>query len=316
MKVFLNKQVMQEQLGAQVPIIEPVALIREQECENATDAELSEEEEWADAMDTELSEKEEWEDAIDTEMSREEEWQDAIATELSQGTDAIGSPPVHHWVSSLGLEDDTDPREGLSFPNSVGTEGAGEAADKLLRASPATVHPEDGQLAESAPVVAPEEVEHHTPLKHERAEPPGCTPVEAARAAGADNQAPAPHGPTADGPAQLDTAQSMQAEGLDKSVLVVQELDELPREMWGQEQSKDKVTAEGADSLEVGLQRPTADATLLLDSSDYIRTEIIKRAWLMIQEPVQELEEERKQERSRDMALSKGEEASYKQEAL
>lgn len=306
MKGILNKQVMQEQLGAQAPVIKPVGLIREWECENATDAELSEEEEWADAMDAELSEKEEWEDAIDTEMSEEEDWQDAIATELSQGTDALGSPPVHHWVGSLGLEDNADPREGPSYPSSVGREAAGEAADELLRASPAPGHPADAQLTDSALLVAPKEEEHHTPLKHEKAEPPASSaPVEAAKVAGAENQAPAPHGHTANGPAQLDTAHSMEAEGLDRSVLVVQELDEPPREIWGREQSKDKVTgnkvtAEGAENLEVGLQRPTTDAALLLDSADYIGTEIIKRAWLMIQEPVQELGEKWEQEGSRD----------------
>ncbi|XP_053788791.1 uncharacterized protein LOC128782455 [Vidua chalybeata] len=302
-----SMQVMQEQLGAQAPIIKPVALIREQKHENATDAELSEEEEWADAIDTELSEEEEWEDAIDTEVSDKEEWQDTIGTELSQGIDAVGSPPVHHRVSSLGLEDNTELREGPSFPSSVGRETAGEAADKLLRASPA---PANAQLADSALLVAPKEEEHHTPLKHGEAEPPASSaPVEAARAAGAENQAPAPHGPTADGPAQVDTAQSMEAEGLDKAVLIVQGLDEPSREMWGQEQSKDKVTgdkatAEGPENLEVGPQSPTTDAPLLLNSADYIRTEIIKRAWLMIQEPVQELEEEWEQERSMDEATA------------
>ncbi|XP_064260565.1 uncharacterized protein LOC135290572 isoform X2 [Passer domesticus] len=301
-------QVMQEQLGAQAPIIRAVALIREQERETATDAELSEEEEWADAMDTELSEEEEWENAVDIEMSEEEEWQDATDTELSQGTDAVGSPPVQHWVSSLGLEDNTDPREGPSFSISVDREAAGEAADKLLRASPAPVHPADVQLADFAPLVA--SVGHCTPLKHEKAEPPASSaPMEAARAAGTENEAPAPHGPTADGPAQLDKAESMEAEGLDKSVLVVQELDEPQREMWGQEQSENKVTghkatAEGAENLEAGLQSPTTDAPLLLDSADYTRTEIVKRAWLMIQEPVQELEEEWEQKGSMDEATT------------
>ncbi|RMC16579.1 hypothetical protein DUI87_06516 [Hirundo rustica rustica] len=305
-----SRQVILEQLGAQAPVIELVALTREQEHEDVTDAELSKKEEWADATDTELSEEEEWEDAIDTELPEEEEWQDAIDTELSQGTDAVGSPPVHHLVSSLGLEDNTGPRDSPSCPHSVGREAAGKAAGKHLRASPAPVHPADAQLADSAPLLAPEEEEHHTPLKHEEEEPPVFSaPVEEARAAGTEHQAPASHGPTADGPAQLDTAQSMGTEGLDKAVLVVQGLDQLPREMWGQERSKDKVTghtdtAEVAGNLKVGLHSPTTDALLLLNSADDIRTEIIKRALLMIQGPVQEQEEEWEQERSMDKATA------------
>ncbi|XP_056370136.1 uncharacterized protein LOC130265241 [Oenanthe melanoleuca] len=300
-------QMILEPLGAQSPIIEPVALAREQECEDAIHAELSEEEEWADAIYTELSEEEAWEDAIDTELVEEEEWQDAIDTELSQGTDAVASPPaslVHYGVSSLGLEENTGPREGPSCCSSVGREAAGEAADKLLRASPAPVHPADAQLADSALLVALEEEEHHTPFKHEEAEPPASSAlVEAARAAGAENQTPAPHGPTAHGLTQLDAAQTMGAEGVDKTVLV-QGLDKPPREMWGQEQSKDKVTGAtaitGAENLEAGLHNPTTDALLLLDSADYIRTETVKRAWLMIQEPVHQPEEEWQQERSMD----------------
>ncbi|KAL2294179.1 hypothetical protein Nmel_007902 [Mimus melanotis] len=307
-KGILNKQVILEQLGAQAPIIEPVALTREQECEDATDAELSEEEEWADAIYTELSE-DEWEDAIDTGLSEEEEWQDAIDTGMSQGTDALALPHecwVHYWVSSLGLKDNTGPREGPSCHSSVGREAAGEAADKLLRPSLAPVHPADTQLADSALLVAPKEEEHHTPFKHEEAEPPASSaPVEAARAAGAENQAPAPHGSTAHGPAQLDTAQFLGTDDLDEAVLVVQGLDKPPREMWGQEQSKDKVTgatatAEGAENLEAGMHSPTTNTLPLLDSAGYIRTEIVKRAWLMIQEPDQQLEEEWEQERSVD----------------
>lgn len=298
---------MKEQLGAQAPIIKPVALIREQEHENATDTELSKEEELEDAIDTELSEEEEWEDAIDAEVSEEEECQDTIGTEMSQGTDAVGSPSVHHRLSSLGLEDNPNPRESPSFPSNVGREASGDAADTLLRAFPG---PADSQLANSALLVAPEEEEHHTPLKYEEAVPPASSaPVEAARAAGAENQAPAPHGPIGNGPAQADIAQSMEAEGLDKATRIIQGLDEPSREIWGQEQSKNKVTddkvkAEGAENLEAGLQSSTTDAPLLLDSADYIRAEIIKRAWLMIQEPVQELEEEWEQERSMDEATA------------
>ncbi|KAF4793159.1 hypothetical protein TURU_114131 [Turdus rufiventris] len=321
-KGILDKQVILEQLGAQAPIIKPVALTREQECEDATDAELSEEEEWADAIYTGLSEEEEWEDAIDAGLSEEEEWQDATDTELSRGTDVVASPRacwVCYWVNSSDLEDSkgshADPREAPSCRSSVGREAPGEAADKLLRASPAPVHPADAQLADSAlPALLPKEEEHHTPFKHEEAEPPASSaleppassaPMEAARAAGTENQAPAPHGPTAHGLAQLDTAQTVGAEDLDKAVLVVQGLDKASREMWDQEQSKDKVTramatTEGAENLEVGLHSPISNAVLLLDSTDYIRTEPVQRAWLMIQEPVHQPEEERQQEKSMD----------------
>lgn len=111
----------------------------------------------------------------------------------------------------------------------MGREAAGEAADKLLRASPAPVHPADAQLADSAlPALLPKEEEHHTPFKYEEAEPPASSaleppassaPMEAARAAGAENQAPAPHGPTAHGLAQLDTSEYLRCEVVGKAVI-------------------------------------------------------------------------------------------------
>ncbi|RMB97695.1 hypothetical protein DUI87_25846 [Hirundo rustica rustica] len=78
-----------------------------------------------------------------------------------------------------------------------------------------------------------------------------------ARAAGAESPAYVPHSPRADGLVLLDTAQSMAA------------------------------SAEGTESPGHTVHSQTADAPLFLDHRDFLQTEGLKRAVLMVQEPLE-----------------------------
>ncbi|RMB92723.1 hypothetical protein DUI87_30869 [Hirundo rustica rustica] len=78
-----------------------------------------------------------------------------------------------------------------------------------------------------------------------------------ARAAGAESPAYVPHSPRADGLVLLDTAQSMAA------------------------------SAEGTESPGHTVHSQTADAPLFLDYRDFLQTEVLKRAVLMVQEPLE-----------------------------
>ncbi|RMB97674.1 hypothetical protein DUI87_25825 [Hirundo rustica rustica] len=78
-----------------------------------------------------------------------------------------------------------------------------------------------------------------------------------ARAAGAESPAYVPHSPRADGLVLLDTAQSMAA------------------------------SAEGTESPGHTVHSQTADAPLFLHHRDFLQTEVLKRAVLMVQEPLE-----------------------------
>ncbi|RMC11056.1 hypothetical protein DUI87_12248 [Hirundo rustica rustica] len=89
-----------------------------------------------------------------------------------------------------------------------------------------------------------------------------------ARAEEAESPAYVPHSPRADGLVLLDTAQSMPA------------------------------SAEGAESPGHTVHSQTADAPLFLDHRDFLQTEGLKRAVLMVQEPLEQPKEVQKQEGS------------------
>ncbi|RMC11047.1 hypothetical protein DUI87_12239 [Hirundo rustica rustica] len=89
-----------------------------------------------------------------------------------------------------------------------------------------------------------------------------------ARAAEAESPAYVPHSPRADGLVLLDTAQSMAA------------------------------SAEGTESPGHTVHSQTADAPLFLDHRDFLQTEGLKRAVLMVQEPLKQPKEVQKQEGS------------------
>ncbi|RMC17004.1 hypothetical protein DUI87_06261 [Hirundo rustica rustica] len=78
-----------------------------------------------------------------------------------------------------------------------------------------------------------------------------------ARAAEAESPAYVPHSPRADGLVLLDTAQSMAS------------------------------SAEGTESPGHTVHSQTADALLFLDHRDFLQTEVLKRAVLMVQEPLE-----------------------------
>ncbi|XP_027763080.1 uncharacterized protein LOC114070078 [Empidonax traillii] len=120
--------------------------------------------------------------------------------------------------------------------------------------------------------------------------------VSLATPAGADNQIPAPQSPTDD--ALLDTAKYIRGEIMRKAIIVSQELSEQTEEQQDLEQSTDEVTkatatTEGTESpADDAPHRPTGDAPVLLDTAQYLRTEVVRKAVIMTQESVLQLEEQ------------------------
>lgn len=99
--------------------------------------------------------------------------------------------------------------------------------------------------------------------------------------------------PTADGTDLLDTAECIRRDVLDKATLEIPGWNAQIVEQQDMEHSRDvspavTPTAAGAESR---AHHPTADAPVFLNADDYIRTEVIKKAVLVVQRPFEEPEE-------------------------
>ncbi|XP_032532638.1 uncharacterized protein LOC116781141 [Chiroxiphia lanceolata] len=130
---------------------------------------------------------------------------------------------------------------------------------------------------------------------------------------GTENPADAPHSPTDDAPVLLDTDEYNRTKVLGKGVIAIQGTKQQPEELRDLEQSTDEVTratatAAGAEIrrhiLHTALRNPTDDAPVLLDTAQYIRTEVVRKAVIMTQAPVLQLEEQWKQEGSMDEVMA------------
>ncbi|KAF4804086.1 hypothetical protein TURU_010996 [Turdus rufiventris] len=122
-----------------------------------------------------------------------------------------------------------------------------------------------------------------------------------ARAAGAVNVAHDPHRPIADGLALLDTAPDMRNELLRKAVIVIRGPEEHMEEQGDLEQGSGegmKVTASAEGTKRPGhtMHSRTAEVLAFLDYNDYILTEVVKKAMLMVQKPFECPEELQDQE--------------------
>ncbi|RMC17032.1 hypothetical protein DUI87_06290 [Hirundo rustica rustica] len=165
---------------------------------------------------------------------------------------------VQHLVEQQDVEHSGDVSAAVT-PTSAGAEsGAHESlspsADELLFLNAAEhMHTE---VVKEAVLVAQrplEEPEDPCEQKQSGDEEMGAK----ARAAEAESPAYVPHSPRADGLVLLDTAQSMPA------------------------------SAEGTESPGHTVHSQTADAPLFLDHRDFLQTEGLKRAVLMVQEPLE-----------------------------
>ncbi|KAJ7397013.1 hypothetical protein BTVI_139525 [Pitangus sulphuratus] len=125
---------------------------------------------------------------------------------------------------------------------------------------------------------------------------------------GTESPADDQHSPTDDAPILLDTDdQYTRTKVLGKGVTVIQRTSQQPEELRDLEQSTDEVTratatASGAEVSQhmphIALHRPTGDVSVLLDTAQYIRTEVVRKAVIMTQAPVLKLEEHWNQEGS------------------
>ncbi|XP_023799453.1 uncharacterized protein LOC111940831 [Cyanistes caeruleus] len=122
-----------------------------------------------------------------------------------------------------------------------------------------------------------------------------------ARAAGAVSPAHAPHNPTADVLALLDTAPYTTDEILSRAMIVIHKSEEYTEEQRDWEQGTGEgmtaIAPEGwAESPGHTIHSHTADAPVFLDHNDYLRTEVVKKAVLMVQKPSEYSEEEQDRE--------------------
>ncbi|RMC17014.1 hypothetical protein DUI87_06271 [Hirundo rustica rustica] len=190
--------------------------------------------------------------------SRAAEQEPACAQVAKKAKGILAWGPIQHLVEQQDVEHSGDVSAAVT-PTSAGAEsGAHESlspsADELLFLNAAEhMHTE---VVKEAVLVAQrplEEPEDPCEQKQSGDEEMGAK----ARAAGAESPAYVPHSPRADGLVLLDTAQSMPA------------------------------SAEGTESPGHTVHSQTADAPLFLHHRDFLQTEGLKRAVLMVQEPLE-----------------------------
>ncbi|XP_017666563.1 PREDICTED: uncharacterized protein LOC108495402 [Lepidothrix coronata] len=130
---------------------------------------------------------------------------------------------------------------------------------------------------------------------------------------GTESPPDAPHSPTDDAPVLLDTDEYNRTKVLGKGVIVIQGTNQQPEELRDLEQSTDEVTRATATAAGAKIPRhiphtaphsPTDDAPVLLDTAQYIRTEVVRKAVIMTQAPVLKLEEQWNREGSMDEVMA------------
>ncbi|XP_039246677.1 uncharacterized protein LOC114000933 isoform X2 [Pipra filicauda] len=138
---------------------------------------------------------------------------------------------------------------------------------------------------------------------------------EVTKATTEETESPAdtPHSPTEDAPVLLDTDEYNRTKVLGKGVIAIQGTKQQPEELRDLEQSTDEVTRATATAAGAEIPRhiphtvphsPTDDAPVLLDTAQYIRTEVVRKAVIMTQAPVLQLEEQWNREGSMDEVMA------------
>ncbi|XP_027565334.1 uncharacterized protein LOC113981864 isoform X1 [Neopelma chrysocephalum] len=130
---------------------------------------------------------------------------------------------------------------------------------------------------------------------------------------GTESPADAPDSPTDDAPVLLDTDEYNRTKVLGKGVIATQGTKQQPEELRDLEQSTDEVTRATATAAGAEMPRhiprtashgPADDAPVLLDTAQYIRTEVVRKAVIMTQAPVLQLEEQWNREGSMDEVMA------------
>ncbi|XP_027491173.1 uncharacterized protein LOC113943516 [Corapipo altera] len=286
-----------------------------------------------------LAEEEEREEGVDKKLSQEDRWEDTISRQLdlklSMSEATVAETPAGHTYRSPSLTviDALAHERRTSFQRSPRALHRASTATESRRSSRSSLCPEEkekqhtrdctpapldttqyitGEVVHKA-VTAIQEPSEQTEEQQDLEQNMDEVTKVTATTEGTESPADAPHSPTDNAPVLLDTDEYNRTKVLGKGVIAIQGTKQQPEELRDLEKSTDEVTratatAAGAEIrrhiLHTAPRNATDDAPVLLDTAQYIRTEVIRKAVIMTQAPVLQLEEQWNQEGSMDEVMA------------